>query len=201
MTKRHAACAAEGCQRNAHHDAHGRRGFCSLHYMRHKTHGDPHVRSRTPRPAADWLRAHRDHSDDECLTWPFHVGRDGYGRVHRPGSGSLTTASRLMCEIAHGEPPSARHEAAHSCGRGNHACVNPRHLYWATPSENQCERADHGTSNRGTRQWQAKLTEDDVREIRRRLGFESQTAIARDFGVNQSTVSDIKTGKKWGWLD
>lgn len=81
------------------------------------------------------------------------------------------------------------------------ACVNPGHLYWATPQENQNERVKHNTSNRGEQQWLAKLTSNDVLEIRKMLvaGF-SQAGIARQYGLAPSTVSNIKTGKHWGWL-
>lgn len=83
---------------------------------------------------------------------------------------------------------------------GHEACVNPKHLYWATPSENQNERVKHGTSNRGTRQWQAKLTEQDVRSIRKLFGSKSLSEIAGQFGVSRGAIKDIQRGKNWAWL-
>lgn len=200
MKNRFRNCSVDGCIKNAHRDAHGKSGLCVMHYQRHRKHGDTSVCGRTPSPAMDWLRAHASFVGDECLQWPFHIGSDGYGRAHNPTTGALSTASRLMCIAAHGAPPTPKHEAAHSCGNGKEACVNPRHLYWATPSENQADRVAHRTSNRGERQWKSKLTEDDVREIRRRLGTETQQSIAVCFNIDPSVISDIKRGKKWGWL-
>lgn len=193
-------CAADGCEKNAHRDAHGTRGFCSLHYHRVRKYGDPTVRRSVPRPAQEWLAAHASYLGDDCLTWPLHVGADGYGRAHHWDTGRLCTASRLMCILAHGEPPTPKHQAAHSCGNGNLACANPKHLYWATHTINQADREAHGTTNRGERQGQAKLTSADVLEIVQLLGSRSQTAIASTFGVNQSHISNIKRGKQWGWL-
>jgi hypothetical protein len=42
----------------------------------------------------------------------------------------------------------------------------------------------------------AKLTEDQVREIRSRIS-ETGASLAREFGVTQSLVSGIRTGKTW----
>lgn len=194
-------CLINGCDRNAHRDENGKKGWCSTHYQRWRKHGDPLVVKAQETPAIDWLHKHSTHSGDECLPWPFAIGADGYGRVHTPKTGSLTTASRLMCIFAHGEPPSPRHEAAHKCGKGNEACTNPEHIYWATPTENQGDRVLHATSNRGERQWKAKLTAADVIEIRRLLGSITQTEIAKRFNVDISHISDIKRRKKWAWLD
>ena len=47
----------------------------------------------------------------------------------------------------------------------------------------------------------AKLTEDQVREIRHLLkAGNSQGGIAKRFDVVRTTVRDITTGRTWGWL-
>jgi hypothetical protein len=106
----------------------------------------------------------------------------------------------MMCEAAHGPRPSPRHECAHSCGKGHEACVNQTHLRWATPEENQRERSLHGTSNRGERQWQSRLTEEDVRAIRDLALTSTNAAIAARFQIDPSHVSKIVSGSAWGWL-
>ena len=46
-----------------------------------------------------------------------------------------------------------------------------------------------------------KLTEDQVREIRRRIADgEPLQRIGREMGVSLSTVYDIKSGRRWRWL-
>lgn len=193
-------CTTEGCELNAHRSANGRSGLCSLHYQRIKKHGDPSVRLQAPSPAKDWIASHKDHIGQDCLIWPFYLGRDGYGRVHYPGGG-LTTASRMMCIAAHGDPPFPKAEAAHTCGRGSAGCVNPNHIRWASCLENQTDRVEHGTSNRGEQQWAARLTEDDIRAIRRLALTESQGLISERFGIHQSHVSKIVSRSSWAWLD
>lgn len=193
-------CSVADCGRSAERKSSGKRGFCSMHYSRFLKHGDPLRVDRTPSPAKDWIAAHVSHSSNDCLPWPFAAGPDGYGRVHRKNSGPITTASHMMCEAAHGPRPSERHEAAHSCGRGNIGCVNPTHLYWATPRQNQMDRVSHGTSNRGSQQHLAKLTDEDVRSIRALAGTKRVFEIAALFGLHPSTVSQIIARKRWAWL-
>lgn len=106
-----------------------------------------------------------------------------------------------MCILAHGEPHAENLEAAHYCGKGHEGCVNPKHLRWATASENQMDRVAHGTSNRGERQWMAKLTEEKVREIRLLARVMSARRVARMFGITHSHVQDIVAGRRWRHID
>jgi len=45
-----------------------------------------------------------------------------------------------------------------------------------------------------------KLSEDEVLQIRGMLLFMTQREIAELFDVHQVTISHIKTGKTWAWL-
>ncbi len=65
------------------------------------------------------------------------------------------------------------------------------------PSDLQVALQKYWSSDEvSVRQRKADLDDDNIRDIRRRamLG-ENQSAIARDYGVSQTTVSDIKRGK------
>ena len=54
---------------------------------------------------------------------------------------------------------------------------------------------------RGEKNWSAKLTERDVRIIKRALKIGIQMKkIAIRFNVAPCTISNIKAGKKWGWM-
>lgn len=146
----------------------------------------------------DWLLAHVDYAGDDCLTWPFARMPDGRGGVKFRGK--QLTAARAMCELAHGSPPSSKHEAAHSCGKGNAGCVNPRHLRWATHVENEADKIEHGTRPRGERQGSSKLKASDVVAIRAMHGTMSQSKIAAQFGVQKSTVFKIVHRLRWGHI-
>jgi len=137
---------------------------------------------------------------DECVLWPYAVSGRGYGGVWLNGKKQYT--HRLSCQLTHGDPPTPAHtDAAHSCR--NRACINPRHLRWATSKENQADKLRDGTNigTRGAQHWKAKLTEYQVREMRiyARSGVK-QRELAEYYGVTQPSVSDVVSGRTWGWL-
>lgn len=78
---------------------------------------------------------------------------------------------------------------------------SPSNLAWGTQAENCADTVAHGRSTRGGKNYHAKLTESQVREIKARLASgEGPTSLASDFGVSQPTISGIKAGTVWGWL-
>jgi hypothetical protein len=107
--------------------------------------------------------------------------------------GKHVNVSRLICRLSHGDPPDEAMHAAHKCGNGKHGCVNPSCIYWATPVENESDKLRHGTRPKGEQCGFAKLT--DVQAAAIREDNRSGTLIAKDYGVSQSQVSKIKSGK------
>ncbi len=174
------------------------RGWCKVHYYRWKRNGDPVAGRAAPGALRDWLQRHTNFSGIECLIWPFGINSSGYGVVLFEGK--RTTASRIMCFLAHGEPEDDRMEAAHSCGKGHEGCVNPKHLRWATHSDNQADRIGHGTSNRGENNGFAKLSDSDVLAIRAMAGELPQKEVAEMFGIAPCHVSKIQNGETRSWL-
>lgn len=143
----------------------------------------------------------KSYSGDDYLIWPFARNSNGYGHLYLP-NGTGISAARLVCQEAHGNPPSPRHETAHSCGNGHLGCVTPKHLRWATPKENCRDRIVHGTQTRGQDINTNKLTESEVIEIHRMLqeGKRSKISLARQFNIGNSSIHRIKSGAAWGWL-
>lgn len=189
-------CAVEGCGRK--HHAHG---FCQTHMVRMKRYGDPNAHHERYRCHEKWIAEHKGYEGDDCIKWPFSVSDNGRGVVGVSGSRSGRSAPRAMCMAAHGEPPTPEHQAAHSCGNGHLGCMNPRHLRWATHMENVADRASHGRDRRGTQINTNKLSEGDVREIRRRRGRQTGVSLAKEFGVTPAAISNIQTRKCWAWLE
>lgn len=193
------SCSVDSCKRNAHRSAHGAKGFCSMHYQRQRTHGDP-LAGGTPR--GDPMHFVREvalaHEGKDCLTWPYSKDNNGYGKVVIDGNRVLV--HRHICEIVHGEPPTPTHKAAHSCGKGHLGCINPRHLSWKTDAENEADKLAHGTRSLGERNGQSKLTEEQAREILRLNGIYPRQKIADEFGVSRSAVRLIHQRINWAWL-
>lgn len=188
-------CSIEGCGK-----PHEGRGYCKGHLWRFHRHGDPIAGGLSPGDRLNFLlEVALPFAGDDCLKWPYSTTPKGYGIVTHKGR--KVVASRLLCELVHGAPPSPAHEAAHGCGKGHEGCVNPRHLRWATRTENERDRAKHGTDNSGARHPAAKLSAADVREIRRMKGLVPQSHVAAQFGIHQSQVSFIQSRKAWASLD
>lgn len=188
-------CAVPRCGKK--HHAHG---YCARHAYHFKAHGDPEGgrRGASPGEPLRWISDNATYAGDDCLVWPFEVGRYGYGTVKCDGQKRV--ASRVMCEVAHGLAPSAKHDAAHSCGNGHLGCMNPRHLSWKTRTANIADAIAHGTWMHGERVPTSKLTREDVIAIRAAAGKERQKDIAKRYGIHQAQVSRIVSRKDWAWL-
>jgi hypothetical protein len=80
---------------------------------------------------------------------------------------------------------------------GNKSNNRVENLAWGTLAENTADCIGHGRNffvNRG----QAKLTEGQVSEIRRRIdNSENMTHLANEFGVSRTHIWNIKTGQQW----
>lgn len=189
-------CKIDGCSRAP-------RGavlqLCSAHYQKLYKRGDAVAAPQRADHGAprEWLRANAGHGGDDCLIWPFARHTNGEAAI---GDRQSRQAARLMCIMAHGDPPSPDMQAAHSCGKGHLACVNPRHLSWKTPKQNMEDKRRHGTHLEGERCPNAKLTEIQVRAIRDLAASFSVADLAEIFGVHGWTISNIIKRETWAWL-
>ena len=83
----------------------------------------------------------------------------------------------------------------HSCD--NPPCVNPAHLSIGTRDDNNQDKQRKGRHPHGDTHHWTKLSEQQVAEIRGLLATGmTGNRIAAQYGVDQSTVSNIKTGKR-----
>ncbi|WP_192248434.1 hypothetical protein [Mesorhizobium caraganae] len=171
-------------------------GYCHAHYQRFKKRGDPLGGGTTAHGEAlgYFNEIVLAYDGDECLIWPYAKAIKGYAQVSI--GGKTRTIGRLICEREHGPPPSPKHEAAHSCGKGHLACVTKRHVSWKTHLENIRDKYLHGTQYKGSRHNKAKLTDRDIIEIRAHSG-RLHRELAEQYGVSRPTISNIIAGKTW----
>lgn len=134
---------------------------------------------------AAFLRTNMNYCGDDCLIWPFTRMYDGRGLVGF--NGKMMNAHRLMCIFVHGDPPSKKHHAAHSCNNGHLGCVSPRHLSWNTQSENERYKYLSGFSSlsKGSR---TKIPLETIAEIRATKDTVSIDAQAEKYGLKRGIV-------------
>jgi len=113
----------------------------------------------------------------------------------REGSRKTALVHHLVCAAFYGPRPSAEHEVRHLDGcRTNNV---PENLDWGTRSQNWGYKRAVGRSVRDNHH-AAKLTSQQAAELAARgRNGETQRALAREFGIAQSTACNIILGKTW----
>jgi hypothetical protein len=184
-------CLLDGCNLPSK-----KKGYCETHYQRFRVHGDA---TKLLRPSnytlINWIKNNVSYSGSECLIWPFSRSTDGRGQIYVNGKNKK--ANRIMCEMAHGSPPTPTHQSAHSCGNGHLGCIHPLHLRWATRKENAADKLIHGTKIRGELASNSKLTTENVIYIREQLNHRQGKDLAVEFNVHAGTISRIKRRVRW----
>jgi hypothetical protein len=138
---------------------------------------------------------------DACWEWTAGRFSTGYGAflVDYQNRG----AHRIAWELSNGETVPAGKVVCHRCD--NPPCCNPGHLFLGLPADNTADMLAKDrqvtpgptVSLKGESQPEAKLTDDDVRDIRQRVGSVTQRAMAQEYGVSESTISLVVLGKHW----
>ncbi len=132
---------------------------------------------------------------DDCWLWKGSTTPEGYGKLSVDGK--TCYAHRLSYEIDKGPP--GKLCVLHTCD--NPPCCNPAHLFLGTQQENVEDRQEKKRQSRGEQQRSAKLTEEQVEEVRRDCVLGSRThgqrAFARKYGVHPTTIWAIVNGETW----
>ena len=128
-------------------------------------------------------------SDSGCHEWTGCLLPNGYGQFHKDGKTAY--AHRVAYEIANGDPGTAF--VLHECD--NRKCVNPKHLFIGDFEANMADMVGKGRRAHGERNGHAKLTREQVLQIRQEAA--SQQVIADKYGISRSLVSMIRSGRIW----
>lgn len=83
---------------------------------------------------------------------------------------------------------------------GNRFDNSAKNLEWSDDRANKRHAAALGLIRRGEGVASARLTADQVREIRRLRGAAGRKEVAAAYGVAVATVSDVWARKSWRWL-
>ncbi len=148
-----------------------------------------------------WAKVDRRGSDD-CWEWQGYCHPLGYGhfckRIEK-NVNKKVLAHRFSYELHNGQISKGK-LVCHKCD--NPPCVNPKHLHEGTQSINIRDSVRRGRFNRnrsrGSECYGSKLTNSDVRSIR--IDNRSNRKTASTYGVSETTIRHIKSGKTWSWL-
>lgn len=163
---------------------------------------------RTPMETRFWSRVDKTSDLNGCWIWTGTKNAKGYGKIGRPGQDSgEVRVHRYSWELHHGAIPEG-FLVCHHCD--NTSCVNPDHLFIGTPKDNTQDmlakgRDYQGEPRRGNLNGLAKLTWEDVREIRKlygvyrpyKHGVVTQRELADRFNVSEAAIGFIVRNEHW----
>ena len=145
--------------------------------------------------------------DGDCWIWTGAIKsytparpkmrKYGYGAFRI--NGKIDRAHRASWIIYHGSIPDGMC-VCHKCDVP--ICVNPEHLFVGTASDNMRDAIKKGRlKRRGDDSPRRILSEAVVKRIRelRRAG-RSGKALAKEYGVCQSTIASANTGRNWSHI-
>lgn len=131
------------------------------------------------------------------------IDKSGYPMctLWRDSKGKNKTVHRIVAEAFIANPEN-KPQVNHKDGDKENNHVN--NLEWVTNSENDLHAFEIGlrTVNRGSKSNLAKLTEEEVIEIRKlKKNGKTQRNIAKVFDISEGSVSQIVNRKRWAWLE
>jgi len=160
---------------------------------------------KAPWPERFWRQVEKS---DGCWNWTAASNPGGYGLIRIDGR--LCKAARV-CLALHGIEIPEGACVLHHCD--NPRCVNPDHLFIGTHQDNMADMCAKGRQQqderssarlhpeatpRGVTHYAARLTEEDVREIRRLADAgHTHRALAARYGVSHQNINAITARKTW----
>jgi len=130
----------------------------------------------------------------DCWIWQGAISGRGYGNV--TFDGRTTGAHRVSYILFKGEIVGTK-DVCHTCD--NPSCVNPKHLFLGTRTDNMHDAMKKGRIACGERCPQHILNGNQVEKIRKiyEAGGRTQRSIAKQFGVDYRRINDIIKNNNW----
>ena len=127
---------------------------------------------------------------EDCWLW---TGARVKGYGHFGIDGKIWQTHRLLYIHCYGTIDPGL-DVRHKCRPKN--CCNPDHLELGTRAENVADRVRDGTDARGEKHGRARLTNEQVLQIRAR-STESRHELGLEFGVSCTAINAIIHRRTW----
>jgi hypothetical protein len=132
----------------------------------------------------------------DCWEWLGSFFATGYGQFWF--NEKNMKAHRFSYELHKGPIPDGMC-ILHFCD--NRKCCNPDHLSLGSRAENNKDRDNKNRQAKGSMVNTAKLTEEQIKEIRNKLKLGmKQKEIAKEYDINKSHIFRIKNGISWAHI-
>ncbi len=147
-----------------------------------------------------YIAANTTTDENCCQIWTGSTTKDGYGQI---GIKTLQEAwgiklvHRLVYHLHTGHVFEKNEQVRHSCDKPS--CITPSCLSGGTAFDNAQDAKARGRTLAGERHKMAKLTNDQVRAIKRLIeyGWKNNYIQQRLGYVSSSTISGIRSGRAW----
>jgi len=130
--------------------------------------------------------------DKSSGCWLWTAGKLGKGYGQFLGNSGVISAHRFSYELHYGKIPKGMY-ICHHCD--NPLCVKPDHLFLGTPRDNvmDCIKKGRFNSPYGESHWWAKLSNEQVTEIKERAknGGIALRRMAPEYGVSDQCIYEI----------
>lgn len=144
----------------------------------------------------DWFLQQKNINENGCWLWSRGKNSAGYGCVNY--CKKMQLVHRLSIERHSGIPLSSDEDVRHLCPKSpNTLCFNPTHLMRGSRKENMQDMVTYGRSQQGEKNYQSKLTSDDILSIRAQRPFFKLRELAEMYNVDQALISMISNKKIW----
>jgi hypothetical protein len=155
---------------------------------------NPRKRNMSDEEFWEWFESKLVTTDNGCKEWSGCRYTQGYGVVRIDGKN--VKAHRIYLEHSLGRQLSPNMYALHSCN--NPPCCNLEHLREGSNQDNVDDKLRSNRQPRGETNGRAKLTVEQVEEIRQNRNNLTQYQLADHYNVKRPCIAKIQRGRTWG---